>query len=391
MSKNVALKNMTLGVKNAAKAKQPASVPSSHRAKEKQKKVQKVLAPVNLKAAPPVMNGKGGTSQRSRIKPAKINDPAKMDKRLKNVSPWYQSLNDPVHGAGARIPDLVGINTATFQTVQTVSVSTNAAGMNGLLLRSPYVADGTANEGPIFTLTSTSSALSCAWNGTPGAPVELAAGDTIRSVARAHRVVSGCVFAEYEGATLNDQGDVTCFVSPYSDQTLAPFPLSSVQAQYASTVIPVNKARTKPVKASWYPVSMDDNVYSSFVSPTAGTYSQAEGFVPVWGLGMIHSGLNTTTVVKYTIALNWEFIPLYNTVDYISASPSPIDPIEEQMVEQWVQSDFVATGFTTNRIVDTAPGSQKTEAASQGMTAESGFGMLGSLMKELLPILVTMA
>jgi len=87
------------------------------------------------------------------------------------------------------------------------------------------------------------------------------------------------------------------------------------------------------------------------------------------------------------MVVNYEFVPSLNTVDFISPTPSPIDPIEEQLVQQWVQED-AQTGLASNKQVDVQPGAQVVEAAAQGMQAESGFGMLGGIISELAPLII---
>lgn len=351
--------------------------------------------PTTLKLNSSVTNGKGGTSKATekRGKREQINDPEAMDKRLKTKSPWYASLRDPIKGAGARIPDIVGIATATLQTVQVVSFATNAQGINGLFLRSPLVANASATN-PIYPVPSTATAAALTWDTTNNIGLSIA--PTVRAVAQGHRVVSAAVYAEYEGSTLNDQGDVTSFIGPWSDllggwgagnstQTLA-----AAQAEYGSVTVPVNKARSRPVSAMYFPVNMEDMNYDSFWNPLFATYGQSSLTAePCWGLGHVFAGLATGTTVKYTIVINYEFVPLLNTQDYIAADPSPVDPMEEQLVEQWVQEDSW-TGLSENKKVDVTPGAQVVEAADQGMNADSGFGMLGSIITELLPVALTL-
>lgn len=345
----------------------------------------------------PIGNGKenSNTIRRSK-KGAQINGLSddgtmKMEKRLQKRSPWYASLRNPMQGAGARIPDLTGINTATFQSVQVISVTTNAQGMNGLLLQSPFP----CNAGSIKNILPIAPAATPAlvsWSTAAGQ--FLAAQGTLVAVAQSIRVVSAAIYAEYEGATLSDTGEATSFVIPYQDAASGAVitqNYNDFQKAYGSSVVPLNKARSQPLVSYYFPVSLNTWEYSDFQDldntewsnkPTNGTVT----YSPYWSMGHIMSGLTGTPTVKYTLVINYEFIPRYNTLDYIAASPSPIDPIEEQMVEQWIQSD-AQTGLSSNKLVDVQPGAQKTDEASQGMTAGNAFGMLGSVVKEILPLL----
>lgn len=306
------------------------------------------------------------------------------DNRLKKKSPWYASLRDPMRGGGAKIPDTVGINTATMQLVQRVSVAVNAQGVAGLEVISPYInsTQSGSTSGNYKTSASTSASGALTWN----TIASFSNAASLKSVAQNHRIVSGAVFGEYEGTTLNDSGDVTSYLYPYTPNALTQ--LSTIQTLYGSSVIPINKARTKPVVSRWFPVNVNEQSYKDFFSPNIGTFG--EGACPNWTMGLIYQGLPAGVgSVIFTMVYNYEFIPSLNTIDYISADPSPIDPIEEQLVQQWVQED-TQTGLSSNKLVDVQPGSQVVEAADQGINADSGFGMLGSIIKEVAPLVIPM-
>jgi len=205
----------------------------------------------------------------------------------------------------------------------------------------------------------------------------------MRSVAQSHRIVSAAVYGEYEGTTLQDSGDVTAFILPYAPDAYINLP--AMQANYGSSVIPVNKARSKPVVARWYPINVNEQSFKDFFSPQLAAFGS--GGSPYWAMTLLYNGVAGTGSIVFTICVNYEFVPTLNSVDYITADPSPIDPIEEQLVQQWVQED-TQTGISSNKMVDVQPGSQVVEAADQGMNAESGFGMLGSIVQELAPMII---
>lgn len=304
-----------------------------------------------------------------------------MDENLKKKSPWYQSLRDPVQGAGAKIPDETGINTATMQFIQKVSVAVNANGLAALEIMTPYINSVGSAQGSNYKISSiTSASAGLTW----GAAGFFSNSTSMQSVANAARVVSAALYGEYEGSTLNDSGDVTTYFLPYAPNALTN--VQSIQSRYGSSVIPINKARSKPSVARWFPINITNQSYKDFVVPTASSYGV--GFCPQWVLGAIFQGLPASTgSVIFTIAVNYEFIPSLNTIDFISPTASPIDPIEEQMVQQWTQED-AQTGLAPSKLVDVQPGSQVVDAAVQGTTAESGFGMLGGIITELAPMLI---
>lgn len=310
-----------------------------------------------------------------------VGDTDKMDENLKKKSPWYSSLRDPIQGAGAKIPDETGINTAVMQLVQKVSVPINPAGMAGCEIVSPYIngtGSGAASQN-YRTTTSLSTTTAIAWN----TQLPFSNSVSMQTLSLAHRVVSAAIYGEYEGTTLNDSGDVTSYFLPYAPN--AQTQLAPLQATFGSSVLPVNKARTKPVVSRWFPINVNNQSYKDFMSPTLSTFGvgQAERFCN----GLIYSGVSGSGSVIFTIVVNYEFVPALNTIDFISPTPSPIDPIEEQLVQQWVQED-AQTGFASNKQVDVQPGAQVVEAAAQGMQAESGFGMLGGIITELAPLII---
>jgi len=311
----------------------------------------------------------------------KLGDSDKMDQNLKKKSPWYASLRDPIQGAGAKIPDETGINTAVMQLVQKVSVPVNAQGMAGCEIISPYInlVAGPSASQNFRTTASTSAVGAITWNVAGG----FSNSTSMQSVALAHRVVSAAIYGEYEGTSLNDSGDVTSYFLPYAPN--AQTVLSAIQANYGSSVIPVNKARSKPAVSRWFPINVNNQSYKDFISPTLSSFGvgASERFCN----GLIYSGVSGTGSVIFTMVVNYEFVPSLNTVDFISPTPSPIDPIEEQLVQQWVQED-AQTGLASNKQVDVQPGAQVVEAAAQGMQAESGFGMLGGIISELAPLII---
>jgi hypothetical protein len=322
--------------KKSAKTKQQTGFPAPSNQQSKDRRVQQaqalkkelMMAPrpqvgrsniprgISLRqAGGGVQNGFSGTSKGMKMpKSAKINNEEMMDKRLKNRSVWYSSLRDPIQGAGARLPDAVGINTATFQSVQLVSVPTNAQGINGLLMTSPYVALDTAAT--VFVSPSTAgTAAVLDWNGTGAIAEPNVAAATLAEVARSIRVVSAAMFAEYEGATIHDSGEGCSFVGPYrfllGNEDRGGFATQSYanyETNYGSSITPVNKARTQPLVAYWFPCSMNNWEYTDFIStenlefgydPESADFQNS----PFWCFGHVYQGLTNTPSIKYTIVI----------------------------------------------------------------------------------------
>jgi hypothetical protein len=312
---------------------------------------------------------------------------------LKAASPWYKSMRDPLEGAGARIPDPIGVPTATLQVVQYQSVAVNAGGVAGLVLASPYQVN--ASQGQIFTTLGTATTGALALQAL-AASTTLTSSVFLNTSAQSARVVSCAIFGEYEGTTLQDSGDVTCYQAPlYSVSSFtggAGNTIASYQTLYNASVIPVNKARTRPVATYWYPYEAEGISYQDFFLTNAASFVRpplnAAGQSPTWELGIFYTGLPASTgSIRFTIVVNYEYVPALNTLDLLGASPSPDDPTELSLCEGWIEEDPV-TGIVANKIVDVAPGARKVDEAEQGFSVSNMFGMIMPVIAEVLPLLL---
>jgi len=324
----------------------------------------------------------------------------KIQSRLRKKSPWYDSITSPITGGGVKIPDPIGTDTGTYQHVQNVSVNVNAGGVCGLRIVSPYINlfnGSIGSHGSNFQISNQSSITNQVLWGDgvtnlgwmyPFAVIP----DLMRANARAHRIVSAAVIAQPETSTLNDAGEMCAFVTPLDcrvNGTTSQINYSDYQAQWDSTMIPVNSH--KPVIARWYPVegeyqefggqafsSVDDLIsYRDFVKPGEANTS---GVIP-WEFGVVCSGMTPSTgVVRFQIIVNYEFIPLLGTA-MVAVDPSPVDPMEEQLVNHWVSMDPV-TSVISQKEASKAP--TTTKVAEE----PTGFGMLFNVIEEMMPTIV---
>ena len=97
-------------------------------------------------------------------------------------------------------------------------------------------------------------------------------------------------------------------------------------------------------------------------------------------LAMVGSGLAASSVHEFTIVINYEFIPKYNAINIIDASPSPQDATETDLVENWVQELDLGTIIPTKTLA-------RSPAAVEPKHEDepSGFGMFASVVSEILP------
>jgi hypothetical protein len=359
-------------------------------------KPQVVIPRVPIKMRAPLENH---FQQASMVKPIRSAISAdSIQSRLKKKSPWFDSIMSPISGGGVKIPDPIGTNTGTYQHVQNVTVGVNAAGISGLRICSPYINQfvKTSANGSNYQVTGTTSTLATTNWGPGGAIVgDMIAFNAIPALmkanAQSHRVVSAAVTAQAEISSLNDSGEMCSFVTPFRCNAAA-VPYSSLTAQWDSAILPVNAK--KPLIARWYPVQSDwdpftgsayvpggDSFisYQDFVNPFQGIAPEL-GCIP-WEFGIICTGMAASTgVVRFQIIVNYEFIPATSTA-MVTQAPSPIDPMEEQLVNGWVASTPM-TGIVSQFQAAQAP------ADSKVPEEETGFGMFADVVKQLVPIAV---
>jgi len=213
----------------------------------------------------------------------------------------------------------------------------------------------------------------------------------MKANARSHSIVSAAVIAQPEVSTLSDAGEMCAFVTPLEVNVWSS-PYSLYQYQWDSCILPVNAH--KPLISRWYPVEgqyqlfngqediSDDgrNIsYRDFQNPNI----ESEGVIP-FEIGVVCTGMTPSTgVVRFQIVVNYEFIPLSSTA-MISTEPSPIDPMEEQLVNEWM-AEAPVTEVISQRQASKAP----TDSHISEESEPSGFGMLFNVIEEMVPFVKT--
>jgi hypothetical protein len=319
--------------------------------------------------------------------------------RLKKKSPWYDAIMAPVTGGGVKIPDPIGTNTGTFQHIENVSVAVNAQGTSGLRVVCPYINSFNYATVTPFGLnfqytTAASAPANLLWGAAGGASSFAVTPALLKANALSHRVVSACVIAQPEISTLSDAGEMCAFVTPFSARPAAAT-YSSYQSYWDSTILPVNAH--KPLITRWYPCSSEaqpfngliisgsgENFsYQDFLNPSDNGHDNGGVGVVPWEFGVVCSGMAASVgTIRYQIIVNYEFIPLSSQA-MVSSDPSPIDPMEEQLVNQWV-SDAPVTEVVSQKMASMAP----TESAIAVNSEPSGFGMFFNVLEELAPLAI---
>lgn len=317
--------------------------------------------------------------------------------RLKKKSPWFSSIVDPLHGADCKIPDETGVETGTTQLVQRYTISSNAQGICGFKIWSPYVNDvNIAGQvdlgGNLMFIGPTATSSTLVWGSTNAAggtwtaalPAPFDGINELQQITNQHRIVSASFTVQPEPSLATNQGEYVLFLRDFEDDTSTQY--NDYMNSYKSVVIPINSSQAGTVR--WYPVERQFCSFKSFFTtvgtiPITGSNDMDNQCFPLWNLGMLASGLDTSTVFRITVVINYEFIPIYNVLNVVDASPSPQDATEVDLVENWVQDVPLATPISQIK----ASSSPSTVSPQHGENDQgTGFGMLYNVIAELAPI-----
>jgi len=323
------------------------------------------------------------------------NKPSKdaIQERLKKKSPWYTSISNPLGGASCKIPDETGVETGTCQIVVRDTVQLNSLGFAGARVLSPYVNAQVIAANPPGrnyqkTTTSSNPGSSIVWSGptglNDGSAFPFPGVSELISISNAHRVVSAAMYIQPETSLADNSGEIVLFSSPFStiDAPVAGDYLNS----YKAVSVPVNSNEAAIVR--WYPVDREDWSFKSFIRTDGTTMLEqdsADNAYPPWSFGFLILGGNITEspIFRFTIVINYEFIPSFNTLNVLGTGPSPVDAQEVDLVEDWVQDMPVAQAI-----------SQKEAAISPSTVSprhedeETGFGMFTHMVGEALPFIL---
>jgi len=319
---------------------------------------------------------------------------ADIHSRLKKKSPWYQSIVDPLGGADVKIPDETGVETGTLQVCQRATATVNALNIAGMKISSPYInkkPTGVVSpaEGINFQVISPAvGASTIAWGRLDGVTFVSGGGypfqgtEEIQQITNSHRIVSAALYVQPEASLSTNQGEITLFQSPFSDETSEIY--EDYMNRYKSVIVPVNSNKASVVR--WYPIARNDWNFKSFMR-TTGTEDtdddESDACFPNWNLGFVADGCEPGTVFRVMMVVNYEFIPKQNTLNVLGASPSPQDATETDLVENWVQDMPVAQAIPQSAAAKSPAAATLTHENNDEGT---GFGMFFNVVKELAPL-----
>lgn len=339
----------------------------------------------------------------ARVKMPKMKgDPQKvMNNRLKKKSPWYTSIQDPLHGADCKIPDETGVETGTCQVVQRYTTESNANGVCGLRVLCPYVNSVKMTAGQLLegsniqTVDPAASTLTIAWgsgNVAGGAwTVNVATPfdgiSELQSITNAHRVVSAALYVQPEASLATNAGELCLFARSFSSDFSPSY--TDYTNYYKSVIMTMSALSQSAGVARWFPIMREDVSFKSFFSTIATDLHnsvQTDADIPPWQLGCIVVGEPNVTF-RFTVVVNYEFVPTFNTLNVVDAAPSPQDATEVDLVETWVQEMPIAQPVSSN-VVASSP---DTVSPAHGENDDgTGFGMFYNVVKEIAPYALSM-
>lgn len=334
------------------------------------------------------------------MKEPKGKGPEQIQRRLQKSSPWFTSIRDPLHGADCKIPDETGVETGTVQLVMRhvthVRDEPTSTGMAGCRVYSPYVnvMENGASSGPdglnVQYLATDTDNINITWNAgvpkvSPYVGVPFTGAADLTEIADSHRIVSAAMYIQPEPSNMTNQGDICLFATPFNVPGDYGGTYDDYSNLYKSVNYPVNSA--KPSVIRWYPFARNDWNFKSFIRTDADQLVQDDNsesdskLAPLWSFGFIASGMEPGTAIRVTTVVNYEFIPKFNSLNILNASPSPQDATETDLVENWVQQMDVGTLLPAKQVA-----SSPSSVSPSHEDDQSGFGMFFNVVKEILPL-----
>jgi hypothetical protein len=304
-----------------------------------------------------------------------------IDRRLKTQSPWYQSIIDPLHGADAKIPDDCGDETGTLQLVQRglIEVPALANACTGVVTQTLFPSAIGPNEG--YTATNPATSTNVLVDFLVGTRYDTT--DALQAYAQGVRVVSAAIYVQPECTLANAAGEICMFVVPGEQKPAAPETYDEYVNKYGSVTIPLNTQSSS--MARWYPIKMNRYANAQENTDYSAFYDPFNAAPDPHFMGFITNGVPAGVSLRWTIVINYEFLPQENSINILNAKPSPADSTEVDLVENWVQSDSPVRPVSL-KMMETPPSPVSPTHDEAAENDESGFGMFFNVLKELAPL-----
>jgi len=339
-------------------------------------------------------------------KVAKVLNKGRVNNYLMGINPYAQTLLDPFHVRGVKIPDIITTPSATFSITLRNTLTVNASGVCGLIWGYgvsgvfpvftplgglvPYdnglVSPGTYCVGCQLSPTATTAALLTGAVVDQQLPLYNSAASSVASLFSSTRLVSFGSTIEYIGSGLNAQGKITVASEPR--QTFRDTSKVAAATLSLNDVLSLRSSQTASVTlegastAVYFP---QDSQSTSYIS-TRTVYPNAQ-FTPLQAMGgeiyLIVDGAVSGQSFQVTSVWNFEGIPLLNQMDLIQTSVSKSDPIAESHAMNIVQSAPRVAPVNALRGSESSDSKQLTSALVQSDHPKQEKGMLESILDSI--------
>jgi len=285
---------------------------------------------------------------------------ADVETRMLSNSTYFKTISDPFNFRGVQIPDLCMYPSVPFSVTDRRQLILDVNG-NGYVIYGADGLQGSIPHGslvPVTWVTGTTHNFSIGMMSnsnatTPinptvnlfptGGPVNANSpiflqqwntpGAGITNLFEKARLVSAGVAVDYTGNDFDNNGVITAAFAPRSSVVKdslngsIPVTVATIQNLPDAKVIPVNKNEGAVVL--YRPqdfVSLDYTDVQTIYDD--GSYSRIPDVVYYGEMYMIVTGGTPGKVLQVTTVLNYEGIPLFNTIDLFAVQTSKSDPLE---------------------------------------------------------------
>jgi len=283
-----------------------------------------------------------------------------VEQRMLSNSPYFKTIADPFNFRGVQIPDLTMYPSVPFSVTDRRQIILDANGngyvcygVDGLGGATPHGSlipvtwvTGTAHNFSIGMLSNsnadtpivpTTDLFPSGGTVTSASPIRLqqwtTGGVGIPDLFEKVRVVSAGFAVDYAGTDFDNAGTITAAFAPRGSvikdflNNSTAVPISTIQNLPDAKVIPVNK--NKGAVVLYRP---QDFVSLNYTDIQTVYTDSSYGLIPEIIYGgeayLIITGGTPGKVLQVTTVLNYEGIPLFNTIDLFSVKTSESDPLE---------------------------------------------------------------
>lgn len=300
---------------------------------------------------------------------------------------YLLTILDPPSYPGVKIPDLVSLPSATFQTENYGIITTNAAGDQAMCFI-PRIASQTALQ----------TSATTTWTWAPGSYANNPQSTAIVGVFEQIRPVSMKVRVDFIGSTSADQGSVGMALQARPGSSMTSNEYDSFPTSFSALLTAENSyvgAVRNGLEMIWLP---QDNLDLDYFNPSAGIgtstqYSNRFNSVtlPYIIVGVTGAAASTATF-RYTVTVNWEGLANNSTLAFVHTAQSPVNLGKLEQAWNafgWVRQNLASIVSKSAPYLQTALNGLMA-ARRMGPALAAGAAAVAPLAAKAAPLLLTM-